>query len=115
MATLISRTCSIIPVKATTFSEALEMIVAMYRAVGAVLKKQGFESTLVGDEGGFGPRLASNEQAFEVVVDAMLDCGFEPGRDVAIAIDVASTHFFDASRLFTGFDPPAIRPSTAGV
>ena len=47
----------IIPVGAKSYSEALEMIVAIYRAVGAVLKERGFESTLVGDEGGYGPRL----------------------------------------------------------
>jgi enolase len=74
------------------------MIVALYRAVGAVLKERGFESGLVGDEGGYGPRLRDNEQAFEIVVDAMLACGFEPLRDVAIAVDVASTHFFDPVR-----------------
>ena len=85
----------IIPIGARGYSEALEMIVAIYRSVGAVLKKQGFESDLVGDEGGFGPRLRSNEQAFEIVVEAILACGFEPKRDVAIAVDVASTHFFD--------------------
>ena len=88
----------IIPVGASSYSEALEMIVAMYRAVGAVLKERGFESNLVGDEGGYGPRLRSNEQAFEIVVDAILACGFEPRRDVAIAVDVASTHFFDPVR-----------------
>jgi enolase len=88
----------IMPVGAQSYSEALEMIVAMYRAVGAVLKERGFEATLVGDEGGYGPRLRSNEQAFEVVVDAMLACGFEPRRDVAIAVDVASTHFYDPVR-----------------
>jgi enolase len=88
----------IIPIGARGYSEALEMIVAMYRSVGAVLKKQGFESDLVGDEGGFGPRLRSNEQAFEIVVESILACGFEPKRDVAIAVDVASTHFFDPVR-----------------
>ena len=60
----------IIPVGASSYSEALEMIVALYRAVGAVLKERGFESALVGDEGGYGPRLRNNEQAFEIVVDA---------------------------------------------
>jgi enolase len=85
----------IIPVGAQSYSEALEMIVAMYRAVGTELKKRGFEAALVGDEGGYGPRLRSNEQAFEAVVNAMLACGFEPRRDVAIAVDVASSHFFD--------------------
>ncbi|MFI5460527.1 MAG: phosphopyruvate hydratase [Isosphaerales bacterium] len=88
----------IMPVAAARYSDALEMTVALYRAVGAVLKERGFESVLVGDEGGYGPRLQNNEQAFEIVVDAMLACGFEPGRDVAIAVDVASTHFYDPSR-----------------
>ncbi len=74
------------------------MIVALYRSVGAVLKQHGFESDLVGDEGGFGPRLRSNEQAFDIVVEAILACGFEPRREVAIAVDVASTHFFDPVR-----------------
>src|SRR5262249_13415445 len=77
---------------------ALEMTVALYRALGALLKDRGFESALVGDEGGYGPRLHSNEQAFEIVVDAMLACGFDPGRDMALAVDVASTHFFDPAR-----------------
>jgi enolase len=88
----------IVPVGASTYGQALEMSVAMYRAVGAVLKKSGFESALVGDEGGYGPRLRSTEQAFEVVVDAIAAAGLEPGRDIAIAVDVASTHFFDPAR-----------------
>ena len=95
-----------IPVAAKTYTEALEMTVALYRAVGSVLAEQGFEATLVGDEGGYGPRLRDNEQAFAVVVDAIRLCGFEPGRDVAIAVDVASSHFFNpatgAYRLGTG-------------
>ena len=88
----------IVPVGANTYSEALEMTVALYRATGAILREKGFESALVGDEGGYGPRLRDNEQAFAVVVDAMVACGFEPGRDVAIAVDVASSHFFDPER-----------------
>jgi enolase len=88
----------IIPIGAASYSEALEMTVALYRSTGAVLKERGFESDLVGDEGGYGPRLHGNEQAFEVVVDAMIACGFEPGLDVAIAVDVASSHFFDPER-----------------
>ncbi len=97
-----------IPLAAKTYSEALEMTVALYRGVGAVLAKRGLEATLVGDEGGYGPRLRDNEQALEVVVDAIQACGFEPGRDVAIAVDVASSHFFDPAsntyRLRTGSD-----------
>ena len=87
-----------IPIGASSYGEALEMTVALYRATGAVLKERGFESNLVGDEGGYGPRLHGNEQAFDVVVDAMIACGFEPGRDVAIAVDVASSHFFEPER-----------------
>jgi enolase len=88
----------IVPVAAACFSDALEMTVALYRAVGAVLQERGFESALVGDEGGYGPRLRSNEQAFEIVVDAMIACGLEPARDVTLAVDVASTHFYDPAR-----------------
>jgi enolase len=88
----------IIPVGAASYGEALERSVALYRAVGAVLEDAGFESALVGDEGGYGPRLRGTEQAFEVVVDAIVACGLEPGRDVSIALDVASTHFFDPAR-----------------
>ncbi len=85
----------IIPVGAASYSQALEMSVAIYRAVGGVLAERGLESALVGDEGGYGPKLRDNEHALEIVVDAMLACGLEPGRDVAIALDIASSHFFD--------------------
>jgi len=84
----------IVPVGALSYSEALEMIVTLYCAVGQVLRQRGFESALVGDEGGYGPRLASNEQAFEIVVEATIACGFKPGRQAAIAVDVASTQFY---------------------
>ena len=85
----------IIAVGASSYSEALERSVALYRAVGAILGKAGLESALVGDEGGYGPRLRDAEHAFAVVVDAIIACGMEPGQDVAIAVDVASTHFHD--------------------
>jgi enolase len=88
----------VIPRAAGCYSDALEMTVALYRALGAVLQERGLESALVGDEGGYGPKLRSNEQAFEIVVGAMLACGFEPGRDVALAVDVAATHFYEPAR-----------------
>lgn len=84
-----------IPIGANSYSEALETIVTMYRAVAVVLKKLGLESVLVGDEGGYGPKLRNDEHALEIVVEAMLSCGLTPGRDGAIALDIASTHFFD--------------------
>lgn len=91
----------IIPVGASDYGQALEMIVATYRAVGAVLQQRGLESVLVGDEGGFGPRLRDNEHALAIIVEAMVACGFEPGRDIAIALDIASSHFYDpASRTY---------------
>jgi enolase len=86
-----------IPVGATSYSHALEMIAQVYHALGALLKEKG-ESTahLVGDEGGFGPRLRTNAQAIEMILEAVIACGLEPGKDVALALDVASSHFYDA-------------------
>ena len=84
-----------IPVGASTYSDALEVICAIYRAVGGVLRNKGEESALVGDEGGYGPKLRTNAQAVDLILEAVLACGLEPGRDVAIALDVAATHFFD--------------------
>ena len=85
-----------IPVGARSYSEALEMTAMVYRAVGALLKSKGdLSAQLVGDEGGYGPRLRSNAQAVELVLDAVTACGLEPGHDVAIALDIASSHFYD--------------------
>jgi enolase len=83
----------LMPVGARTYSEALEMTVAVYRALGEVLTAAGFEGVLVGDEGGFGPRLHSNEQAVEMVLKAVGRAGLAPGKDAVLALDVASTHF----------------------
>jgi len=88
----------LIPLSARSFSEALEMIVAVYRALGERLARMGFEGVLVGDEGGYGPKLKGNEQALECLVAAAADIGLAPGKDAGIALDVASTHFFDAGR-----------------
>src|SRR5262249_41474636 len=86
----------IMPIGAKSYSEALEMTVTLYRAVGAELSRRGLEAALVGDEGGYGPKLHENEDALAIVVDAMVTSGLEPGRDATIALDVASSHFFDA-------------------
>ncbi len=85
----------IIPRSASSYSQALERIVAVYHDLGRLLRGSGFESALVGDEGGYGPRLESNEQAFEFVVEAIVAAGLEPGRDVVLAVDVASSRFYD--------------------
>lgn len=82
----------ILPVGAASFRQALEWVVTVYHRLGELLRERGFEGSLVGDEGGYGPRLESNEQAVEVLVAAIELCDFVPGRDVAIGLDVASTH-----------------------
>jgi enolase len=88
----------IVPVGATSYSEALELTALVYRAVGALLKSKGDPTEqLVGDEGGYGPRLRTNAQAVDLILEALSACGLEAGRDVAVAIDVASSHFYDAS------------------
>src|SRR5262249_18867691 len=84
----------LLPIGARSYSEALAMTVTVYRALCAVLRKHGFEGVLVGDEGGYGPRLPSNERAAELIVAAFEHAGLKPGRDAAIALDVASTPFF---------------------
>jgi enolase len=90
----------LMPVAARSYSEALEMTCAVYRALAGVLTARGREGVLVGDEGGFGPRLRGNEEAIEVILDAVRQAGLEPGRDAGLAIDVASTHFFRDGRYF---------------
>ena len=88
----------LLPIGARSYSQALEMTVAVYRALAATLQEAGFEGVLVGDEGGFGPRLNSNEQAVEVILKAIMRAGFVPGKDAGLALDVASSHFFHDGR-----------------
>jgi enolase len=81
----------ILPIGAGSFRQALEWAVAVYHRMGELIRQLGFEGTLVGDEGGYGPRLKSNRQALEILMRAIDECGFIPGRDVAIGLDVAAT------------------------
>jgi enolase len=83
----------LLPIGASSYSEALAMAVNVYRALAGVLTRHGFEGVLVGDEGGFGPKLHGNEQAVQMCVEAIRAAGYEPGRDAALALDVASSHF----------------------
>ncbi|HVB33778.1 MAG TPA: phosphopyruvate hydratase [Patescibacteria group bacterium] len=85
-----------VPIGAKCFSEALRMGAEVFHRLKGTLKKRGY-STAVGDEGGFAPDLKSNVEAVEVILDAIQAAGFTPGRDVAIALDPASSEFFDAS------------------
>ena len=87
----------IIPHGAPNYEQGLEWLVHVYRCLGTLLGDLGYEGRLVGDEGGFGPRLPSNREAALRIVEAIERAGLQPGRDVALALDVASTHFFDGA------------------
>lgn len=94
----------IMPSGAADLATGLEWCVRVYRRLGQLLADTGYEGRLVGDEGGFGPRLPSNDAAPELVVRAIEAAGLRPGEDVTIAVDVASTHFYDGGgyRLTSG-------------
>ncbi len=84
----------IIPVGAGSMAEAIQMGAEVFHALGAILKKDGHQ-TLVGDEGGYGaPAGIANQEIFELLVRAVRESGREPGKDIAFAIDAASTEFF---------------------
>src|SRR2546423_1196505 len=84
----------VVPVGADTFSDGLRMGVEVFHSLKGVLAKQGL-STAVGDEGGFAPTLPSNEAALEAILSAIANAGYEPGKDVAIALDVAASELLD--------------------
>ncbi|MFN8663322.1 MAG: phosphopyruvate hydratase [Thermomicrobiales bacterium] len=84
----------VMPVGAPTFAEGLRWGTEVFHALKSVLKKMG-AATLVGDEGGYGPSLPSNEAALDAVLEAITQAGYEPGRDLVIALDPASTEFFE--------------------
>jgi len=85
------------PVGAPTFSEALRMNVEIYHSLKAVLQAKGL-STAVGDEGGFAPNLKSNEEAIQVIVEAIKNAGYKPGEEVMIALDTAASEIFKAGK-----------------
>ncbi|WP_118193176.1 phosphopyruvate hydratase [Albibacterium indicum] len=84
----------VMPVGASTFSESLRWGVEIFHHLKTVLKKKGY-STNVGDEGGFAPNIGSNEEAIETVLQAIEVAGFKPGEDVYIAMDAASSEFYN--------------------
>jgi enolase len=86
----------VVPTGARSYPEALEMAVAVHRCLGRTLEDYAEECHLVGDEGGYGPRLRTNCQGVERLLEAIHGCGLAPERDAAIALDVAATHFHDA-------------------
>ncbi|HEY5278087.1 MAG TPA: phosphopyruvate hydratase [Coriobacteriia bacterium] len=87
----------IMPVGASTFAEGLRMCSEIYHTLKGVLKERGL-STGVGDEGGFAPDLKSNEEALQVISEAVLKAGYDLGEQIVFALDPASTEFYDAER-----------------
>ena len=84
----------IMPVGAKKFSEALRMATEVFHTLKALLKKKGL-NTSVGDEGGFAPDLKSNEEALSLIMQAIEDAGYEPGKDIALALDAAASEFYE--------------------
>ncbi len=84
----------VMPIGAPTFAEALRYGAETFHALKKILGKKGY-STGVGDEGGFAPNLKSNDEACEVIIEAIRAAGFEPGRDIALALDPAASSFFE--------------------
>ncbi|WP_183356584.1 MULTISPECIES: phosphopyruvate hydratase [Geomonas] len=84
----------IMPAGAKSFKEALRMGAEIFHALKSVLKGKGY-NTAVGDEGGFAPNLKSNEEALEVIMEAIVKAGYKPGEEVLLALDVASSELFE--------------------
>jgi enolase len=84
----------IMPLAARTMSRALEMTSDVYHATGELIASKGY-TTLGADEGGFGPPLSSNREALELLTEAIVKAGYKPRREIAIAVDVASSHFHE--------------------
>jgi enolase len=93
----------IMPVGASSFSEALRMGTEIFHTLKSVLKKAG-HSTNVGDEGGFAPNLGSNEEAIEVVLEAIKQAGYKAGEDILIALDAAASEFYSKEKKIYEFE-----------
>ena len=87
----------IMPVGDITFAERMRRGVEVYHTLKSVLKEKGF-SVGVGDEGGFAPNLENEEQAIEVILEAIKKAGYEPGKDIMLALDIASTEMYDEAK-----------------
>lgn len=99
----------IMPVGASTFSDALRMCSDVYHALKKLLNEKGY-STGVGDEGGFAPDLKSNEEAIEVIIEAVKKAGLEPGKDIFIALDPASSEFFEDGKYVLKHEGKTLSP-----
>jgi len=85
------------PFGASSFTEALRMGAEVFHTLKGVLKKKGY-STAVGDEGGFAPNLRSNEEAIEVILEAIAQAGYKAGKDIGLALDPAASEFYDSRK-----------------
>ncbi len=87
----------VMPLNANSFRESVRMGAEVFQSLKKVLNSKGY-NTAVGDEGGFAPDLKSNEEAVEVILEAISKAGYKPGADIFLALDPASSEFFDANR-----------------
>jgi enolase len=100
----------IVPVAAPSFAEGLRTGAEVFHSLKSVLTKKGY-NTAVGDEGGFAPNLKSNDEAVEVILEAITKAGYTPGKDVFLALDPASSEFFDSGKyVFNKSDKSAKTP-----
>jgi enolase len=104
----------VMPVGASTFSEGLRMGVEVFHHLKEVLKAKG-HSTNVGDEGGFAPNLGSNEEAIETVLTAIEKAGFKPGDDMHIALDAASSEFYNSETKLYEFESTGVKKSSSDM
>jgi enolase len=88
----------LLPIGARSYSEAIEIAVAVHRSLGDLLRRRGYEGHLVGDEGGYGPRLRENKQALDLILTAINRAGYRPGEHAALAVDVAASHLYRDGR-----------------
>ena len=98
----------IMPAGASSFREALRMGAETFHALKSVLKAKGL-NTAVGDEGGFAPNLSSNEEAIQVIIEAIKNAGYEPGKDILIAMDAASSEFYDADEKLYNLESEGVK------
>jgi enolase len=86
-----------VPVGAASYDQALEMAINVHSCLYSVLKDYGEQAALLADEGGYGPQLRTNSLAIDRILESVLACHMELGKDVAIALDIAATHLYDAT------------------
>ena len=101
----------VMPVGADSFKEGLRMVAEVFHSLKKLLKSNGF-STGVGDEGGFAPDLASDEDALQVIMAAIEQAGYVPGRDVVLALDVAASELYDSDKELYEFKKSGAKSKT---